>query len=294
MESHGSLESHISAWGLSNSITVQMTLRAAIELNVFNIIAKSGRGAHLTSKEIVSQISTTNPNLAVENLERILRLLSVHSLLTTSQISDPNDQTRQETGYGLTKETLCLVPNEDGVSFVPLVMWGSEMHYIKSLYMLKYTVLEPESSPFYKAHGEGLYEYMSKKPDMSQMFDKVMGLNSYLYFEQKVFEVYRGFEEVKELMDVGGGDGAMIAKIVSVYPHIHGVNFNLPSVIAKAPTYQGVKHVSGDMFESIPNTQSILLKEVLHNWDDEHCFVETNFFPISHGNYVIEFLKGNV
>lgn len=238
MESLGSLESHISARVLANSITVQMTLRAAIELNVFNIIAKSGRGAHLTSKEIVSQISTTNPNLAVENLERILRLLSVHSLLTTSQKSDPNDQTTQETSYGLTKETLCFVPNEDGVSCVPLVMWGSEMHCIKSLYMLKYAVLEPESSPFYKAHGEAFYEYMSKK-DVSRLFDKVLGLTSYLHFDENVFEVYRGFEEVKELMDVGGGDGAMIAKIVSMYPHIHGVNFNLPSVIAKSPTYQG-------------------------------------------------------
>lgn len=35
--------------------------------------------------------------------------------------------------------------------------------------------------------------------------------------------MYRGFEELKELMDVGGGDGAMIAKLVSMSPHIHGV-----------------------------------------------------------------------
>ncbi|XP_062011399.1 (S)-scoulerine 9-O-methyltransferase-like [Rosa rugosa] len=271
MESHGSLENHTSAWGLANSITIQMTLRAAVELNVFNIIAKSGPGAHLTSKEIVSQIPNPNPTLAGENLERMLKLLSVHSLLSTSVRPNPTDKTKQETSYGLTKEALCLVLNEDGVSFAPVVVLGSEMLVAKSFSMLKYKVLEPESSPFLKAHGESFYDYMSNKPELCQLFDKVMEVNSYLYFDHKVFEVYKGFEEVKELMDVGGGDGTAIAKIVSMYPHIQGINFNLPSVVSKAPKLQGVEHVSGDMFEFIPKTQSIMLMLVLHNWDDEHC-----------------------
>ncbi|XP_062017570.1 (S)-scoulerine 9-O-methyltransferase-like isoform X2 [Rosa rugosa] len=313
MENLGSLENHASAWGLANFLTIQMTLRAAVELNVFNIIAKSGPGAHLTSKEIVSQIPNTNPTLAGENLERILKLLSVHSLLSTFVTPNPIDK-KKETRYGLTKEALCLVQNEDGVSFSPVVAFGSEMFVAQSFYMLKY----------------------------------------------KVFEVYKGFEEVKELMDVGGGDGTTIAKIVSRYPHIHGINFNLPSVISKAPKLPGVKHVSGDMFELIPETQSLMLMLVLHNWDDEHCkkilrncweaipdygkvivieqyvmpelventpemkrilyydvimmtlfpggkertiaefdilaksvgFVETKIFPLPRGSYVIEFLKG--
>ncbi|KAL6197419.1 hypothetical protein ACLB2K_033028 [Fragaria x ananassa] len=360
MESHGSLTNHTSAWGLANSITSQMTLRAAIERNVFNIIAKSGPGAHLTSKEIVSQILNTNPTLAGEKLERMLKLLSVHSLLSTSQKPNPVDKTKQETSYGLTKEALCLVPNEDGFSFAPVVLWGSAMLVMNSYSMLKCTVLEPGSSPFLKAHGESMYEYMSKKPELCQLFDKVMGVNSYLYFDHKVFEVYKGFEEVKELMDVGGGDGTAIAKIVSIYPHIRGINFNLPSVISQAPNLQGVEHVSGDMFEFIPKTQSVMLMLILHNWDDEHCkkilrncweaipdygkviivehyvmpelienapdikrvlyidiammvlfhgakerttavfdilaksvgFVETKIFPLPHGSYILEFLKG--
>nr|XP_011468471.1 PREDICTED: (S)-scoulerine 9-O-methyltransferase-like [Fragaria vesca subsp. vesca] len=233
MEGHGSLSNHSSAWGLANSITVQMTLRAAIELNVVNIIAKS------------------------------------------------------------------------------VVLWGSEMLVMNSYSMLKYTVLEPGSSPFLKGHGESMYEYMSKKPELCQLFDKVMGVISYLYFDHKVFEVYKGFEEVKELMDVGGGDGTAIAKIVSMY---------------------GVEHLSGDMFELIPKTQSVMLMLILHNWNDDHFentpdiklvlyidivmmamfqgakerttaeydtlaksvgFVETKIFPLPHGrSYILEFLKG--
>ncbi|KAL6201731.1 hypothetical protein ACLB2K_025443 [Fragaria x ananassa] len=46
------------------------------------------------------------------------------------------------------------------------------MHTFKSLSMLKYTVLEPESTPFLKAHGETMYEYMSKKPELPPLFDE--------------------------------------------------------------------------------------------------------------------------
>ncbi|PRQ32414.1 putative (S)-scoulerine 9-O-methyltransferase [Rosa chinensis] len=169
-----------------------MTLRAAVELNVF-----SGRGVHLTSEEI------KNPSAAIANLERILKLLSVNSLLSASLRPSANDNTVQEVAYGLTKKALCLIPNEDG-----------------RLYVLKHMMLEPECSPFDKAHGQSLYEYMSEKPEMIQLFDK------------NVLEVYRGFNELKELMDVGGGDGSSIARIVSMHLHIHGINFNVPSVIA--------------------------------------------------------------
>ncbi|TXG49590.1 hypothetical protein EZV62_025465 [Acer yangbiense] len=32
-----------------------------------------------------------------------------------------------------------------------------------------------------------------------------------------------------------------------------------------------VEHVCGDMFERIPNGDAILMKWILHNWEDEHC-----------------------
>ncbi|KAL6198682.1 hypothetical protein ACLB2K_028471 [Fragaria x ananassa] len=41
----------------------------------------------------------------------------------------------------------------------------------------------------------------------------------------------------------------------------------IPSGSAK----RGVKHVNGDMLETIPYTQAIMLKLILHTWDDDHC-----------------------
>ncbi|KAB1206013.1 (R,S)-reticuline 7-O-methyltransferase [Morella rubra] len=55
-----------------------------------------------------------------------------------------------------------------------------------------------------------------------------------------------GFDGVGSLVDVGGGTGGMIAEIVKSHPHIRGINFDLPHVVATAPW-------------------------VLHDWGDEDC-----------------------
>ncbi|XP_004308310.1 PREDICTED: (S)-scoulerine 9-O-methyltransferase-like [Fragaria vesca subsp. vesca] len=249
MESHGSLTNHTSAWGLANSITIQMTLRAAIELNVFNIIAKSGRGTDLTSKEIVSQIPNTNPTLAVLN--------------------------------------------EDGVSFAPNILWGSKLFVVKSLFQLKYTVLEPESSPFVKANGETIFEFMSSKPE--------------------VFEVYKGFEEVKELMDVGGGDGSAIAKIWVLHnwddEHCKKIlkncweaipddgkvivveYFVVPEIVENATEMnKSVFYLDIFMMTTSPGGKERTIAEFEY-LAKSVGFVETKIFPLPHGSYVNEFLK---
>ncbi|KAJ9562963.1 hypothetical protein OSB04_008123 [Centaurea solstitialis] len=80
------------------------------------------------------------------------------------------------------------------------------------------------------------------------------------------------FDELKgTLVDVGGGLGAAINEIVTSYPHLKGINFDLPQVISIAPKYEGVTHVGGDMFKYIPPADSIFLKSVMHNWSDAEC-----------------------
>ena len=54
----------------------------------------------------------------------------------------------------------------------------------------------------------------------------------------------------------------MISEIVKSYPHIKGINFDLPHVIATAPVYDGVSHIAGDMFHQIPNADALLLKVI--------------------------------
>ncbi|KAJ0053533.1 hypothetical protein Pint_02209 [Pistacia integerrima] len=69
-----------------------------------------------------------------------------------------------------------------------------------------------------------------------------------------------GFSSIGSLVDVGGGTGEF--EIVKSYPHIKGINFDLPHVMATAPEYEGVSHVAGGMFEAVPQADVVIMKYV--------------------------------
>jgi len=57
---------------------------------------------------------------------------------------------------------------------------------------------------------------------------------------KKIVESYKGFEHLNSLVDVGGGLGVTLNIVTSKYPHIKGINFDLPHVIEHASTYPGI------------------------------------------------------
>ncbi|PIA27707.1 hypothetical protein AQUCO_07600105v1 [Aquilegia coerulea] len=251
---------YLSGLGLSRLICLPMALRAAIELNVFEIIFQAGTNAQLSPAEIVANIPTKNPNAAIA-LDRILRMLGASSILSVST-------TKNGRVYGLTDESRCLVADKNKVSVVPMLLFTSDKAVVESFYNIKDVVLEEGVIPFDRTHGVDFFEYASKEQRVNKSFNQAMGAGSTIAFDE-VFKVYKGFHDMKELVDVGGGIGTSLSNIISKYPHIRGINFELPHVIADAPNYPGVEHVAGNMFEGVPNAQNILLKWVLHDWDDE-------------------------
>lgn len=243
-----------------------MVLRAAIELDLFEIIAKSTT-QKLSSYEIASQIPTKNPNASSLVLERILRFLASQSFLTCNITK--NDDGNVHTSYNLTPLSQSLILDKDGTSIAPFLLLATDPVAVNSWFHFKDAILEGEI-PFNKAHGVHAFEYHGKDSRFNGVFNKAMQ-NVTCIDMKRVLECYNGFEGVKEIIDVGGGLGISLASIISKYPNIKGINFDLPHVIKDAPTYEGIEHVGGDMFKSVPQRELILLKAILHDWDDECC-----------------------
>ncbi|XP_058086977.1 caffeic acid 3-O-methyltransferase-like [Magnolia sinica] len=254
------------AMHLAHASVLPMTLKAVIELDVLEIIAKAGPGAHLSPSEIASQLPTQNPE-APTMLDRILRLLASYSVLTCSLLT--HDDGSVERLYGLAPVCKFLVKNQDGVSIAPLVLMNQDKVLMESWYHLKDAVLDG-GIPFNKAYGMTAFEYHGTDPRFNKVFNSGMSDHSTITMK-KILETYKGFEELKEVVDVGGGTGAIINMIVSKYSHIKGINFDLPHVIADAPDYLGVNHVGGDMFVDVPSGDAIFMKWILHDWSDEYC-----------------------
>ena len=55
-----------------------------------------------------------------------------------------------------------------------------------------------------------------------------------------MLESYEGFQNLKQLVVVGGGIGVALSLITSKHPNIKGINFDLPHVIQHAPPYPGM------------------------------------------------------
>lgn len=256
------------AMQLVSASVLPMVLKSAIDLGVLEIIGKAGPNALLSTDEIASQLPTAhnNPDHAPIMLDRILRLLASYSILNCS-LKNHDGQIHRL--YGLAPVAKYFIPNQVGVSLAPMYHLIHDKVMMDMWYHLKDAVLEG-GIPFNRAYGMDSRDYAGKDPRLRMIFkDAMSDYNS--IFMNKILEVYDSFEGLKSVVDVGGGNGTLLNMIVSKYPTIKGINFDLAPLIEKAPSYPGIQHVAGDMFENIPKGDSIFMKWMLHSWDDEHC-----------------------
>ncbi|KAK9093727.1 hypothetical protein Scep_025196 [Stephania cephalantha] len=256
------------AMTMATSITIPWTIKAAVDLEVFDIISKAGPDAYLSASEILSHHKTENPN-AAHMLERILCFLVSHSLLTCKAVTLESGHVQRR--YGLTRASKHFPIREDGVSLSWFPMLAAIKEYLAPWPYLKDAVLDSGDAPIFdKVNGFSMFEYLTKNPDDGKIFNSA-NFSMTTVIMEKMVEVYKGFDGLKTLVDVGGGVGTCVSFISKKHPSMKIINFDLPSVVEHAAPIPGVEHVGGDMFESVPKAEAIFIKSVLHDWSDEHC-----------------------
>jgi len=138
-------------------------------------------------------------------------------------------------------------------------------------------VVKTGKASFKDANGCDYWEYYRRHPDISERFNKQMTANTSQIISALV-ELY-DFSQFKTLIDVGGGQGVVLASILGKNPQMRGCLLERSSVIEGAKTFletRGVINrcdlISGDFLESIPESyDAYLLKHVLHDWGDEQA-----------------------
>nr|XP_023896627.1 caffeic acid 3-O-methyltransferase-like isoform X2 [Quercus suber] len=238
------------AMQLSTSIVLPMVLHSAFELGVFDILSKAGPGAKLSPSQIVAQMPTKNPDAAMM-LDRILKLLVSHSMLGCTMVADEEFGSFQRL-YSLTPVSEYFMTNEDGVSLGPYTALAQDQVFIKSWSQLNDAILEG-GIPFNRTYGTHFFKYTDSDHRFNKVFNVAM-FNHTTIVIKKILESYKGFEQLRQLVDVGGGLGVTINLITTRYPNI-----------------KGVENVEGDMFEIIPEGHAIFMKSILHDWSDEYC-----------------------
>jgi hypothetical protein len=87
------------------------------------------------------------------------------------------------------------------------------------------------------------------------------------------------FTGARKVVDVAGGNGALLTAVLKAHPDMKGILFDLAAGLAgaadrlNAAGLEGrVTLVEGSFFESVPPSADLyLLKSIIHDWDDDRA-----------------------
>ena len=149
--------------------------------------------------------------------------------------------------------------------------------YVRQSWSALEDTVRTGETAFRRLHGTGIWEWRSENPEERAIFDAAMtGLSRMA--AHAVTEAY-DFSALECVVDVGGGQGALLAEILSRHARLKGILFDLPSVVAGAqPVLEGagVVHrcgtVAGDIFTAVPEGgDAYIIKSVLMHEDDDNA-----------------------
>jgi SAM-dependent methyltransferase len=121
------------------------------------------------------------------------------------------------------------------------------------------------------------YEYFIKEPQLGLLFDRTMASEG-PFRHRPAVEAY-DFGQFAKVVDVGGGNGALMAEILKAYPQPSGIVFDLPRA---APAAQETINagglgdrcgfIAGDAFETVPSGgDAYVLSNFLVSWGDDRA-----------------------
>jgi SAM-dependent methyltransferase len=157
-------------------------------------------------------------------------------------------------------------------SLKAMVITIGEIHY-QACGSLLYSV-QTGSPAFDDVFGASLFDYLQQHADTAGAFHHGMtDLSSMLVYA--VLTAY-DFTGIASIVDIGGGEGKFLQKILELNPQMRGTVFDTASTLGKGR--QELNHgaiggrcsyVSGDFFDSVPEgADAYLLCGVIHDWDD--------------------------
>lgn len=138
-------------------------------------------------------------------------------------------------------------------------------------------IVKTGESTFKKHAGMKVFEYMESEPHLNELYNKAM-TNSSLLVSKAILSEYN-FGKYKCVVDIGGGEGILLAMILKKYPSLKGINFDLPHVVSESKKVfeenqvsDRIELVSGDFFNDLPVGGDLYcMKSIMHNLSDHQC-----------------------
>jgi hypothetical protein len=239
---------------------LQQQIRAPLEPQLIYLAVKLGipdllRDGSQSSLELAQQAGVHAPSL-----HRVLRGMTILGL-----VCEEADHRFSLTAKGmlLQRDHPATLADDALITGELLPAWGGLLPSVQT-----------GKPAFDTVFGQGMFTYAVDHPELEQSFNRQMaGMTTTI--AQAVLKAY-DFSGVTTVVDIGGGYGTLLVRILAEYPAIHGVLFDLPAVITSAREYLATSSVGtradcvpGDFFQAVPaGGDMYVLQVVIHDWDD--------------------------
>ncbi len=142
--------------------------------------------------------------------------------------------------------------------------WGDLLHSVRT-----------GENAFRHQHATDVWTYRAAHPEDSAVFDRAMTGQSHRT-NGAVVAAY-DFSRFARIMDIGGGQGSLLAAMLAANPSAKGVLFDQAHVVSGAPAVleaakvaDRCEVVAGSFFEAVPGgADAHVLKQIIHNWEDD-------------------------
>jgi len=131
--------------------------------------------------------------------------------------------------------------------------------------------------PAFRKHAPDGDAFSSMDPEQQEVFDAAMA--TFAPQTAAAIAAAYDFSQFGTVIDVGGGNGALLIGILGANPRLRGIVFDRPQAaggarrkLAEAGLEARCQVLAGDFFASVPEgAGAYLIKHVIHDWNDEQA-----------------------
>lgn len=157
----------------------------------------------------------------------------------------------------------------------PAILFLGAENAVRPWAALEYSVRTGKPA-FDHVYGMSKWEYGQQHPEEGALFDRMLAETRADRWEGLVGAW--DFSRSKVVVDVGGGYGHVLVRLLQHVPSLHGILYDLPHVTGHAERLaedagvrERCKVEGGSFFERVPTGDTYLLSDVLHDWPDAEC-----------------------
>jgi len=240
---------------VSGQLLLARALGIAADLGIADLVSASPQSI----QDLVEQTGCDQ-----DALYRLLRMLGGHGVFAE------DEQGR----FKLTpRAELLQIDHPDSMHDLFVLSW-QDIHW-NTFQALPEAVMTGEIA-FDIAYGKSFFDYLAEFPKLNAVFDRRMSGVSQAENGQ-VSQAY-DFNEYAPVIDIGGGQGGLLAAILEQHPDSVVALYEQPQVLAdpaslrEAGLLDSVARIAGNFFTDIPAGFGLyVLKRIVHDWNDDQA-----------------------